>query len=119
VYADFLGRDARLVRRLSDAVGFDIWINTGIRRGQASLRSQYAREPAGAYGAGSRKAAPACGIKPRFIKTGVAAGQPDELDHQLIRAAAITSRETGLTAASHTGDSAAALEQIEIFASEK
>src|SRR6185503_19371188 len=26
----FIGRDARLMRRLSDAVGIDIWTNTGL-----------------------------------------------------------------------------------------
>ena len=37
----------------------------------------------------------------------------------MIRAAAITSRETGLTIASHTGDGAAAVEQLEIVMNEK
>ena len=36
-----------------------------------------------------------------------------------MRAAAITSRETGLTIASHTGDGAAAIEQLEIVTSER
>ena len=42
-----------------------------------------------------------------------------ELDRKLVRAAAITSRETGLTIASHTGNGAAALEELEIVESEK
>jgi phosphotriesterase-related protein len=57
--------------------------------------------------------------RPRFIKIGVNRGPLDELDLKLIRAAAITSRETGLTIASHTGDGAAAMEQLEIVTAER
>ena len=41
------------------------------------------------------------------------------MDRKLVRAAAITSRETGLTIASHTGDGAAAVEQLEIVTAER
>lgn len=120
---NFLGRDARLIESLAAAVGMEIWTNTGI------------------YGAANHKYVPAFartasagrlarlwieefhqgvdGVKPRFIKTGVNKGPLDELDRKLVRAAAITSRETGLTIASHTGDGAAALEELEIVAEEK
>ena len=57
--------------------------------------------------------------RPRFIKIGVNRGPLDELDRKLVRAAAITSRETGLTIASHTGDGVAALEQLEIISAER
>src|SRR6185295_8817123 len=57
--------------------------------------------------------------RPRFIKIGVNRGPLDELDRKLVRAAAITSRETGLAIASHTGDGAAAVEQLEIVTAEK
>jgi phosphotriesterase-related protein len=56
--------------------------------------------------------------RPRFIKIGVNRGPLDELDLKVIRAAAITSRETGLTIASHTGDGAP-LEQLEIVTNER
>jgi len=120
---NYLGRDPRLLARLSDAVGIEIWTNTGI------------------YGAADRKAVPSfvhgltagqlarrfiseaangvAGMKPRFIKTGVQTSPLDELDRKLVRAAAIASRETGLTVASHTGTGRAALEELEIFAAEK
>ena len=118
----FLGRDAALMRRLSGDTGVEIWTNTGI------------------YGAGDHKYVPEFakretavelarrfisefehgidGVKPRFIKTGVDKGPLDDLDRKLVRAAAIASRETGLAVASHTGDGAAALEQLEIVESE-
>ena len=119
---NFLGRDPRLMKRLSDAVGIDIWTNTGL------------------YGAANHKFVPAFaqkesaddlarrwirefekgvdGVKPRFIKTGVNKGPLHELDRKLVRAAAICSRATGLTIASHTGDGMAALEELEIVSSE-
>ncbi|HOK46777.1 MAG TPA: hypothetical protein PLA43_09765 [Bryobacteraceae bacterium] len=120
---NYLGRDPELLARLSDAVGIEIWTNTGI------------------YGAADRKAVPSFvhsltaerlarrfiseatngigAMKPRFIKTGVQTSPLDELDRKLVRAAAIASRETGLTVASHTGTGRAALEELEIFADEK
>ena len=120
---NFLGRDVRLTRRLADATGVDIWTNTGI------------------YGASNHKFVPAFarsesagqiaqrwiqehengidGVKPRFIKTGVDKGPLPELSRKLVRAASICSRATGLTVASHTGDGAAALEELEIISSEK
>jgi len=119
----FLGRDTRLLARLSEATGVELWTNTGI------------------YGAAQRKGVPAFawresadhlarrfiaearrgidGLKPRFIKTGIAGYPLEEIDRKLVRAAAIASRETGLPVASHTGPGAAALEQLEILASEK
>jgi len=118
----FIGRDAGLMKRLADHTGIDIWTNTGI------------------YGAGNHKYVPGFarvesasqlaerfiaefergvdGVKPRFIKTGVNKGPLGALDRKLVRAAAIASRETGLTVASHTGDGAAALQELEIVDSE-
>jgi phosphotriesterase-related protein len=119
----FLGRDPALLRRLSDATGVELWTNTGI------------------YGAGNHKYVPAFareesadqlarrfvaevergveGVTPRFIKAGVNKGPLGELDRKLFRAAVIASRETGLTVASHTGDGAAALDELAILEEEK
>jgi phosphotriesterase-related protein len=116
---NFLGRDPDLLARLSDAAGLEIWSNTGL------------------YGAGDHKFVPAFARsesaaqlarrwiletrepwRPRFIKIGVNKGPLDEIDRKLARAAAIASRETGLTIAAHTGDGAAALEELEIVTAE-
>ena len=119
----FLGRDPRLLRRLSDSIGIDIWTNTGIY-GAARHRFVPAfalREPAEQLA--RRWIAEAAngvdGMTPRFIKTGVDRAPLDEIDRKLVRAAAITSRETGLTIAAHTGDGPAALEQLDLLASEQ
>jgi phosphotriesterase-related protein len=119
---NFLGRDARLMKRLSDAVGMDIWTNTGIYGASnhkyvpAFARQEPAEKLARRWIEEARKGID--GVKPRFIKTGVNKGPLHELDRKLVRAAAITSRETGLTIASHTGNGVAALEQLDIVVSE-
>ncbi len=118
----YLGRDTRLLARLQDATGIEIWTNTGIY-GAADRKAvpDYARtETAGQLA--KRFIAEARGgidgMKPRFIKTAVLTPMQD-LDRKLVRAAAIAARETGLTIASHTGDGAAALQQLEILDQER
>ena len=116
---NFLGRDPELLARLSDATGLEIWSNTGLYGAAdhkfvpAFARSETAAQLAKRWIAETREA-----WGPRFIKIGVNRGPLDEIDRKLVRAAAITSRETGLTIASHTGDGAAAVEQLEIVNAE-
>ena len=117
---NFLGRDAELLARLSDAAGIEIWSNTGLYGAgdhkfvPAFARSESAAQLAKRWIAETREA-----WRPRFIKIGVNRGPLDEIDRKLVRAAAITSRETGLTIASHTGDGTAAVEELEIVAAER
>jgi phosphotriesterase-related protein len=120
---NYLGRDARLCRRLADAAGVEIWTNTGLygaanhKYVPAFARSETAGQLARRWIAEFEEGID--GVRPRFIKIGVNKGPLDELDRKLVRAAALTSRATGLTIASHTGDGAAALEQVEILQAEK
>ncbi len=120
---NFLGRDPHLLRRLSEAVGLEIWTNTGLygaadhkflpeyahRESEEQLAQRWIDEARRGIG----------DLKPRFVKIGVNRGPLSEVDRKLVRAAAITSSETGLTVASHTGDGPAAMEQIEIFLAAK
>jgi phosphotriesterase-related protein len=117
---NFLGRDPELLARLSDAAGIEIWSNTGLY-GAADHKfvpafawGETAAQLAKRWIAETREA-----WRPRFIKIGVNRGPLDAIDRKLVRAAAITSRETGLTIASHTGDGAAAVEQLEIVIAER
>lgn len=117
---NFLGRDPALLARLADAVGLEIWSNTGLY-GAANHRyvpsfawTETASQLAGGWVAETREP-----WRPRFIKIGVSSGPLDELDRKLVRAAAIASRETGLTIASHTPNGAAAIEQLEIIEAER
>jgi len=94
---EYLGRDARLMRRLAEATGVEIWINTGLY-GAASHKyvPGWAREAPAAELARrwiGEAARGVDGVKPRFIKTGVNKAPLHELDRKLVRAAAIASRE--------------------------
>lgn len=117
---NFLGRDAKLMARLQQATGVEVWTNTGLYAAAdhkyvpAFARTETAEQLARRWIAEAREP-----WKPRFIKTGVNRGPLHELDRKLVRAAAITSRETGLTIACHTGNGAAALEELDIVRSEK
>jgi phosphotriesterase-related protein len=117
---NFIGRDPELMARLADAVGIEIWSNTGLYAAAdhkyvpAFARTETAEQLARRWIAESREK-----WRPRFIKIGVNRAPLHEIDRKLIRAAAITSRETGLTIASHTGNGAAALEQLEVVEAEK
>jgi phosphotriesterase-related protein len=120
---NYLGRDARLMQRLSDATGVEIWINTGIygAAGHKYVPAFARTEPAGQLARrwiGEVRQG-VDGVKPRFIKTGVNKAPLDALDRKLVEAAAIASVETGLTIASHTNSGAAALEQVEIITSKR
>ena len=118
---NYLGRDPRLLKRLSEAAGLELWTNTGLygaarhKYVPAFARTETAEQLARRWIDEVRQGVN--GLRPRFIKTGVSGTPLDELDRNLIRAAALTARETGLTIASHTdGGGPAALEQLEILA---
>ncbi|MFN7921125.1 MAG: hypothetical protein U0Q16_13575 [Bryobacteraceae bacterium] len=121
---NFLGRNPKLLARLADATGLEIWTNTGL---YAARNHQYlppyakaesAEQLAQRWIAEVRQGVE--GAKPRFIKIGVNRAPLHELDRKVVQAAALCSRETGLTIASHTsGAGPAALEQIEILSAAK
>ncbi|GJM30778.1 MAG: aryldialkylphosphatase [Cyclobacteriaceae bacterium] len=114
----FLGRDALLLQELSTKSDLNIVTNTGF------------------YGAGNNKYLPPVaftaeandlaemwvnefrygidntGIRPGFIKISVNPGSLSDLHLKLVRAAALTHLQTGLTIASHTGTAVPAFEQI-------
>jgi phosphotriesterase-related protein len=120
---NYLGRNPALLRRLEDATGIEMWTNTGLYAARNHIflpdfaHQESAAQLAARWIEESRKGVD--GMKPRFLKIGVNRGPLGELDRKIVRAGAICSRETGLTIASHTGDGAAALEQLEIVQSEK
>lgn len=119
----FLGRDPKLLMRLADACGIEIWTNTGLyaARNHEYLppyaKEETAEQLAQRWVLEARNGVD--GLKPRFIKIGVNRGPLGGLDKKIVRAAALCSRETGLTIASHTGNGIAATEQLEIVLSEK
>lgn len=116
---NFLGRDPRLLRGLAERTGLEIWTNTGLYGARNHMflpeyaRQETAEQLAARWIEEARRGVE--GMKPRFIKIGVNNAPLHELDRKLVEAAAMTSRETGLTICSHTGGGgAAALEQLDI-----
>lgn len=120
---DFLGRNVRLLQKLSIASNIKIITNTGL------------------YGAGAHKYLPAyvqretaaqlaarwinewkngignTGIKPGFIKSGVDKGPLTPLQRKLVEAAGLTWKQSGLPIGIHTGNGVAAIEETDILKS--
>ena len=119
-----LGRDPLLLARLARAADLHILTNTGY---YGAAKDQYvprhahdesADQLAGRWVREWEGGIEGTGIRPGFIKTGVDAGPLSAIDGTLVRAAARAHARTGLTIASHTGDTRAALEQLAILAEE-
>jgi phosphotriesterase-related protein len=117
----YLGRDPRLLRRLSEASEIYILTNTGYygaandKHLPAHAFSETAEQLAGRWIRESERGIDDTGIKPAFMKIGVDQSPLSVVDATLVRAAALTHRETGLPIASHTGSGAAALEQLDLI----
>jgi predicted metal-dependent phosphotriesterase family hydrolase len=118
----YVGRDAALLRRVSEASGVRIVTNTGYyaagdnykflpKQAYTESAEKLSRQWTGEYEDGID----GTGIRPGLIKIGVTRGRLPELECKLVRAAALTHRNTGLPIGSHTGDGTAALHQLEIL----
>lgn len=117
----FLGRDPILLRRLSEASGLRIVTNTGYYSAvggkflpphaytetAAQLAERWLRE--------WREGIDGTGIRPGFLKISVDQAPLKDYNRKIVAAAALTHRESGLTIAAHTGDGAAALEEIGVL----
>jgi phosphotriesterase-related protein len=117
----YLGRDPRLLKRLAEASGVHILSNTGYYGAAqdkflpAHAYRETAEQLAGRWIREWERGIDDTGIKPAFIKTGVDNGKLSEIDAKLVRAAALTTRATGLPIASHTGDGVAAREELDLI----
>ena len=120
----YLGRDPRLLKRISEKSGVQIITNTGYYGASDNkhLPSQAYSETADQLAARWIKEAKGgidgTGIRPGFIKTSVNSGPLSKLHAKLITAAARTHLQTGLVIASHTGPAVPAFEQLEILEKE-
>ena len=117
----YLGRDPELLRRLSVASGLRILTNTGLY-GAANDKhlpgfsfTESAEQLAARWIDEATTGIERTTIKPAFMKIGVDGAPLSEVDAKLARAAALTTRRTGLPIASHTGSGAAALAQLDIL----
>lgn len=117
----FIGRDVRLLQKLSEQSGLHILTNTGFYGASdnkylpkwafTESTEQLAKRWIGEFENGIDGTS----VKPGFIKTGVNPGSLSELHQKLIKAAAITHLETGLTICSHTGPALPAFQQLDIL----
>jgi phosphotriesterase-related protein len=121
----YLARDPLLLKRLSAASGLAILTNTGYygaRDGRylpAHAMSESADQLAGRWLSEWNEGIAGTGVRPGFIKIGVDKGPLTEVSRKLVRAAARTHLKSGLTIACHTGDGAAAMEEMEILREER
>lgn len=117
----YLGRDVILLKRLSEATGLKIITNTGLYGTQnGKYLPEYAfketpEQLAKRWINEWQNGIEGTGIKPGFIKISVDKAPIKDFQRNLVKAAAITHLETGLTIASHTGEAAAAFEQLDIL----
>jgi phosphotriesterase-related protein len=121
----YLGRDVRLLERLSAASGLHVLTNTGYY-GAVNDKflpphafTESADQLAARWLAEVRRGIDGTGIRPAFMKIGVDAGPLSAVDEKLVRAAARTHRATGLPIYSHTGDGVAAMAQLAVLEHER
>src|SRR6185436_751478 len=117
----YLGRDAEILKRLSDATGINMLTTTGY---YGAVNEKFV--PKHAYGESAQQLADrwvnewnkgieGTSIKPGLIKTSTDKGPLTPMQRKLIQAAAVTHLSTGLTIAVHSGNGDAAFEQLEIL----
>lgn len=125
----YIGRNAALLRRLSVASGVQIVTNTGWYAAvdhkflPPEAASESAEQIAARWLAEWRGGIEGVGnetrlIRPGFLKLGTGNGPLPPIDAKLVRAAARVHRETGLAIFIHTGDGAAALDELRLLREE-
>jgi phosphotriesterase-related protein len=118
----FLGRDVRLLAKLSRASGVRLLTNTGLYK--APFLPPYATTEdadglAKRWIAEWREGIEGSGIRPGFIKIAVNPGPLEPIQRKIVTAAARASNATGLAIACHTGAGVAALECLEVLRTER
>jgi phosphotriesterase-related protein len=119
----FLGRDPLLLKTLSERSGLHIITNTGYYGAvdnkylPAWIKDETAESLAQRWIKEHSEGIENTGVRPGFIKISVNEGKLSELHQKLVKAAALTHLQTGLTICSHTGKAPAAFEQIDILKS--
>jgi phosphotriesterase-related protein len=117
----YLGRDPQLLKRLSEASGVRIVTNTGFygaandKHVPAFAFNETAEQLAARWIREATDGLDGTSIKPGFMKIGVDGAPLSAIDATLVRAAGLTSRQTGLPIASHTGSGAAAMEELDLL----
>ncbi|MBX2944280.1 MAG: phosphotriesterase [Cyclobacteriaceae bacterium] len=118
---NYLGRDVRLLQRLSKETGINIITNTGYY-GAAHEKylpkhafTESAEELAQRWIDEFNNGIEGTGIKPGFMKLSADTGPLTETQRKIMKAGALAHLKTGLSIAVHSGDGNAAKEELEIF----
>lgn len=117
----FIGRDVKLLQKLSEQSGLHILTNTGYYGASDNKYlpkwafTESAEQLAERWINEFKNGIDGTSVKPGFIKTGVNSGALSKLHQKLIKAAAITHLKTGLTICSHTGPALPAYQELEIL----
>lgn len=117
----YLGRDPRLLKRLSEASGVHILSNTGYYGAAQDKHlpphafDETAEQLSARWIREWQRGIDDTGIKPAFMKIGVDGSPLSAVDAKLVRAAALAHRETRMPIASHTGSGAAAIEELDLL----
>jgi phosphotriesterase-related protein len=120
----WLGRDVEVLEQLAKLTGLHILANTGYYGAMddkfvpSHAFTESAEQLAKRWVREWEQGIDGTNIKPGFIKTGVDGGALSEIDRKLVRAAAKTHLQTGLTIACHTGEGRAALAVLKNVRSE-
>lgn len=118
---NYLGRDPMLLKRLADSVGMHIVTNTGY---YGAAKQKYlprhvyhetAQQLADRWIKEAKEGIDGTGIRPGFLKLGADNGPLTPEQRKIVEAGAITHLATGLPIAIHTGDGAAAREELSIL----
>ena len=118
----YLGRDVLLLEKIAKETGLTIITNTGFYGAvnnkyiPSFVNEETPEEIAEIWINEYRNGIDGTSIKPGFIKISVdAADTLDAIDQKLVKAAAITHLQTGLTIVSHTGPAKALWPQLKII----
>lgn len=119
---NFLGRDVLLLEKIAKRTGLKILTNTGLYGARNNkfipsyAREMTAEELAKMWIGEYEQGIDGTVIRPGFIKIGVDASDPlDPIHAKLVKAAALTHLQTGLTIASHTGKATGLWPQLSIL----
>lgn len=121
---NYIGRDVRLLKRLAEATGLNILTNTGYYGASGNkflpkhAFTESAEQVSARWLAEWRDGVDGSGVRPGFMKLGVGSGKLPDVHVKLVRAAARVHLQSGLAIAIHTGDGAAALDEIRILREE-
>ncbi len=117
----YVGRDVTVLKRLADSTGMNLITTTGyygaVKEKFVPMHAftESARQLANRWISEWKNGIEGTNIRPGLIKTSTDKAPLTPVQRKLIDAAAITHLETGLTIGVHTGDGAAAFEQLEIL----